>query len=165
MPQGFLPHFADAEEGYITDVLSYRKQDGSVYYFHGAFPIFNHPETDQKSFRLITSQFVVNGQCTQMEIVRAFGVSEISVKRWVKKYREGGPAAFFETPRTRGAHVLTKDVLKQAQEFLNEGFSRAEIADRLGLKRNTLNKAIHAGRLVEPLKKTMPKAARKASEA
>ena len=165
MPQEFLPHFADTEEGYITDLLSCRKHGGSVYYFHGAFPIFNHLETDRKSFRMITSQFVENKQCTQMEIVRAFGVSVISVKRWVKKYRQGGAAAFFETPRTRGAHVLTKDVLQQAQEFLNEGLSRAEIANQLGLKRNTLNKAIQAGRLVEPLKKTVAKAAPKASEA
>ena len=165
MPQEFLPYFSLAEEGYITDLLSYRKHEGSVYYFHGAFPIFTHPEHDRKSFRLITSQFIVNGQCKQVDIVRAFGVSPISVKRSVKKYREGGVATFFQTPRKRGAHVLTEEVLRQAQELLNQGVPRAETAERLEIKRDTLNKAIRSGRLVEPVKKTLSKDVRKASEA
>ncbi|NCU31566.1 MAG: helix-turn-helix domain-containing protein [Candidatus Moranbacteria bacterium] len=38
---------------------------------------------------------VVNGNATQTEIVRAFGVSSISVKRWVKKYRTEGARGFF----------------------------------------------------------------------
>jgi transposase len=165
MPQELLPHFSHAGEGCITDLLSYGKHEGTVFYFHGASPIFNHPEKDRKSFRLITSQFIVNGQCKQVDIVRAFGVSAISVKRYVKKYREGGAAAFFQTPRKRGAHVLTKEVLQQAQEFLNQGLSRPEVATRLEIKRDTLNKAIRSGRLVESQKKTILKDAQKASEA
>ena len=163
MPQEFLPYFSQTEEGNITDLLSYQKNEGSVYYFHGGFPIFSHAESDQKSFRLITSQFIVNGQCKQVDIVRAFGVSEISVKRSVKKYREGGVEAFFQTSRKRGPHVLTPEVLRQAQEFLNQGISRPEVAQRLEIKRDTLNKAIQSGRLVEPLKKTVKKDAAKAS--
>ncbi len=42
MPQELLPNFSSDGEGYITDLLSYQKRDGAVYYFHGAFPIFNH---------------------------------------------------------------------------------------------------------------------------
>jgi transposase len=42
---------------------------------------------------------VVNGNCKQSEIVKAFNVSAISVKRWVKKYREQGTKAFFLTKR------------------------------------------------------------------
>ena len=58
-------------------------------------PLFQHPEKDIKSFRLYTSQLVVNGNAKQSEIARAFGVSPISVKRWVKKFREEGSQAFF----------------------------------------------------------------------
>jgi hypothetical protein len=155
MAQEFLPNFSSDGEGYITDLLSYQKRDGSLYYFHGAFPVFTHAADDRKSFRMITSQFVVTGRCKQVDIVRAFGVSIISVKRAVKKYRDGGVEAFFKTPRQRGASVLTKEVLAQAQALLNEGFSRAEISERLNIKRDTFNKAIRSGRLVEPLKKTV----------
>lgn len=165
MPQEFLPNFSATEEGYITDLLSYGIHDGSVYYFHGGCPIFNHPEGDRDSFRMITSQFVVNGQCKQVDIMRAFGVSEISVKRSVKKYREGGVKAFFQTPRRRGAHVLTPEVLLQVQELLNQGQSRTDVAKEFGIKRDTLNKAISSGRLVEPVKKTESKDVPKVNEA
>jgi transposase len=40
---------------------------------------------------MITAQFCVNGNAKQMDIVRAFGVTKISVKRAVKRYREQGP--------------------------------------------------------------------------
>jgi transposase-like protein len=49
--------------------------------------------------------------------------------------------------------VLTAEVLKEAQERLDEGLETSEVAEQLGVKRNTLAKAIHAGRLHKPTKK------------
>ena len=69
----------------INEIISFCKRDGSVYYFHGCLPIFTHAENDLKAFRLYASQLVVNGSCTQAEGVRAFGISAISMKRYVKK--------------------------------------------------------------------------------
>jgi hypothetical protein len=43
-----------------------------------------------------TAQFCVNGHTQQMEIVRAFGVTKISVKRSVKLYREEGARGFYK---------------------------------------------------------------------
>lgn len=94
MPQTRLPFFPEDIE-LINNYIGVQKKDGIVYYFNGAMPVFQHPEDDYASFRLFTSQLVVNGNVTQMEIVRAFNVSTISVKRWVKKYREKGAEAFF----------------------------------------------------------------------
>ena len=160
MPQELLPFFPENETP-ITDLLWHEKREGSVFYFHGGFPVFTHPEEDHRSFRMFTSQLVVNGRCKQVDIIKAFGVSKISVIRWVKKYREGGPAAFFKRPRKRRAHVLTKEVLKQTQGLLNEGVGRSEVAKRLGIKVDTLSKAIRAGKLTEPQKKTRPKEVQK----
>jgi hypothetical protein len=42
-------------------------------------PFFYHAEQDRKSFRLFTSQLVVNGNRWQVDIVKAFGISPISV--------------------------------------------------------------------------------------
>lgn len=94
MPQTQLPFFPDDIE-LINHYIGVQKKEGIVYYFNGSMPIFQHPEGDYSSFRLFTSQLVVNGNVKQMEIVRAFNVSAISVKRWVKKYREHGAEAFF----------------------------------------------------------------------
>jgi transposase len=66
-----------------------------VYYFVGMMPVYQHPEADIQSFRFFTSQIIVNGNATQSEIVKVFGVSAISVKRWVKKYRNEGGKGFF----------------------------------------------------------------------
>ncbi|MFO7869240.1 MAG: helix-turn-helix domain-containing protein [Bacteroidales bacterium] len=99
MPQTRLPFFPEDIE-LINNYIGVQKKAGIVYYFNGAMAIFQHPEDDYSSFRLFTSQLVVNGNVTQMDIVRAFNVSTISVKRWVKKYRKNGAEAFFITETT-----------------------------------------------------------------
>lgn len=154
MPQKLLPLFVSSGEGYISELISYQRQDGMMYYFHAGLPVFCHGEKDMKSFRMFISQLVVNGSCRQMDMVRAFGISAISMKRWVKKYRAEGPEAFFKSPRSRGSHVLTDEVRKQAQDLLLQGVSRSEVAKQLQIKLDTLSKAIRSGRLMEPEKKT-----------
>ena len=77
----------------------------------------------------------------------------ISVKRAVKCYREQGAEGFFIEPKRRGAAVLTEPVLVQAQALLDEGLAVLEVAERLEVKRDTLAKAIRAGRLHKPAKK------------
>jgi len=47
-------------------------------------------------------------------------------------------------------------VLAEAQRLLDEGLQPAEVADRLGIKRNTFSKAVRAGRLHQRPKKTLP---------
>ncbi|HVO82310.1 MAG TPA: hypothetical protein VMT28_16385 [Terriglobales bacterium] len=164
MPQTLLPIFPP-EATPINELVSFCKREGVVYYFHGCEPVFSHAENDRKSFQFCTSQLVVNGNCTQAELVRAFGISSISMKRHVKKLREGGGKAFFAARRKRQPRVLTREVLQRAQVLLAEGQSRAAVAKALDLKRDTLNKAVRAGRLVEPLKKTTGAPAPRANEA
>jgi hypothetical protein len=102
MPQLSLPFFPE-ESTLISAHLAVQKNVKTVFYFNGPMPVFQHSENDYASFRMITSQFVVNGNCKQMDIVRCFGVSSISVKRWVKKYRKEGIKSFYEK-KTSGEH-------------------------------------------------------------
>ncbi len=88
MPQLQPPIFPDGVT-YITNQLAFRRQDGQVTYFNGPMPVFSHAETDIATFRMITSQFCVSGHVKQSDIIRAFGVTSISVKRSVKIHREG----------------------------------------------------------------------------
>jgi transposase len=154
MPQMHLPFFPDGVE-HITSELAFEKKDGRVTYFNGHMPVFIHAEDDMATFRMITAQFCINGNAKQAEISRAFGVTLISVKRAVKRYREKGVAGFYEEPNRRGPAVLTEEVLKRAQDLLNEGLETSEVAEELAVKSNTLAKAIRAGRLQKlPKKKT-----------
>lgn len=152
MPQVQLPIFP-AGVVHITHELAVETRDGRVTYFNGMMPVFSHDESDIRTFRMITAQFCVNGNAKQAEICRAFGVTFVSLKRAVKLYREKGPAGFFEPRNTRGATVLTKPVLAEAQSLFNEGYSKSQVAQKLGLKKDTLRKAVNQGRLTLGKKK------------
>jgi transposase-like protein len=152
MPQLHLPMFPHGVTP-ITDVLAFAKQDGRVTYFSGQMPVFSHAEDDVASFRMITSQFCAHGGATQSDIIRVFGVTSISVKRSVKIYRQRGPKGFYAPRATRGPAVLLDAVVAQAEERLAEGCSVAEVAAQLGVKLNTLQKAIRAGRIRTAVKK------------
>ena len=152
MPQAQLPIFPNGAT-VINANLAFEKKHGRVTYFHGTMPVFVHDEHDLNTFRMITSQFYVNGNATQAEICRAFGVIPISVKRAVKKYREQGAAGFYQVRKTRGATVLTAEVLQQAQSLLDQDKELFDVAKAVDVKRNTLNKAILDKRLHKPAKK------------
>ena len=152
MPQPLLPLFpADVTE--INPLMSFAKREGTVYYFNGPMPVFSHAESDRAFFAMFASQMGVNGNCRQAEIVRAFGISAISMKRYVKRYRQSGAAGFFRGRKTRQSRVLTPAVRQKAQELIQQGLGRHAVAQELGLKSDTLRKAIKAGRLVESIKK------------
>ena len=157
MPQMLLPLFCD-EMTPITPTLAYEKRDGEIYYFHGSEPIFHHREEDVASLRMIACQFVANGLCRQVDVARALGVSEISLKRAMKLYRLKGPAGFYQRRAAeRTPRVLTAEVVGRAEELLGEGLARREVAERLEIKEDTLRKAIALGRVRAPLKKTSGK--------
>jgi len=148
MPQLQLPMFPVGVT-HITPELAFERRDGRVYYFLGHTPVMQHAVDDIRTFRMFTSQLIVNGTVRQRDIIRTFGLPPVTVKRAVKKYRDGGPASFFAPRRTRGPSVLTKDVLEKLQEMLDAGEPRAEAARQLGLKPDTVSKAVRAGRLHE----------------
>jgi hypothetical protein len=155
MPQMQLPIFpAGVTE--INHHIAVAKEAGTVYYVHGHLPVFRHAENDVRGFRMFTSQMIVNGTVKPKEIVRAFGVPMIAVKRYVKVFREQGANGFYAVkPRHSSASVLRGEVLQRAQQLLDEGQSVPEVASELKVLANTLHKAVNAGRL-RKLKKTNP---------
>ena len=110
MPQLHLPMFPTGVT-HITSELAFEKKDGCITYFNGHMPVFTHGEKDIATFRMITSQFCVSGYAKQSDIIRAFGVTSISVKRSVKLYREKGTRGFYAPRVTRGAAVLVDSVV------------------------------------------------------
>jgi len=154
MSQGQLPIFPPGFTE-ITQTLAFKQQDKKITYFNGLMPVFVHEEEDHLSFRMITAQFCANGFVKQIQISRAFGVTPISVKRSVKRFREEGPAGFYKKRNTRGAAVLTSVVLQEAQQLFDEERTISDVAEQLGIKSNTLSKAVRAGHLRTRVKKTL----------
>jgi hypothetical protein len=149
IPQALLPLIADGATR-ISDVISVVRENGQWTYFCGVQPVFQHAENDCRSFRMFTAQLICQGACRQVDIVRAFGVSKNCVIRSVDAYHAGGVHAFFSPRATRGASVMTPEVTAEAQQLLGAGESRTEVAERLGIKLDTLRKAIQQGRLTVP---------------
>ena len=155
MPQLHLPMFPNGVT-HITSELAFEKKDGRITYFNGHMPVFTHAENDIATFRMITSQFCESGYAKQCDIIRAFGITSISMKRAVSLYREKGTKGFYAPRVTRGAAVLNDAVVAEIEALLAEGGSVAEVAEKLKLKRNTLEKAIRAGKIRTPVKKKNP---------
>jgi transposase-like protein len=146
MAQHRLPCFPEGITP-ITPWLAFRVEGQRVVYFSGDLPVFLHDREDLATFRMITAQFCINGSTKQAEIARVFGIPLITVKRAVKRYRQEGPKGFYAARTPRGPSVLTPTVLSEAQDLLDEGRNTREVAGQLGIKPDTLYKAVRAGRL------------------
>jgi transposase len=138
----------------LNDRISVVRENGEWIWFCGIEPIFRHAEDDDRTFRMFSAQMVCQGACRQIDIIRTFGVSANSVRRSVSKYQNEGVAGFYRPRPGRGSTVMTEQVTTQAQELLSRGLSRSEVAAELGVRRDTLRKAINQGRLFEPTRCT-----------
>jgi hypothetical protein len=103
---------------------------------------------------MITAQMVTLGACKQVDVVRAFGISKNSVSRDVAKLEAGGQATFFEPRKGRGGSVITAEVVERVAAHFAQGMSPQEAAEELGIKYDTLRKAISQGRVAKPLERT-----------
>jgi transposase len=158
MPQVQLPLFPSGTT-VINEALAYERREDQVVYFNGHLPVFTHRTEDLASFRLFTTQLIVNGTATQGQIVRAFGVPMTTVKRACRRYRDRGAAAFFKPPARRQGSRLTPERLAEAQRRLDQGQRVPEISAALGILPSTLHKALKDGRL-RGVKKKMRRSGR-----
>src|SRR5580704_6620440 len=101
-------------------------------------PVFVHEKSALATFRLFSTQLVINGNATQAEISRAFGVPLVTVKRYVKLYREHGAAAFFAPAKKRSASKLTAEVCQQVQGLLDQGLTMPEVGREVGILSNRI---------------------------
>jgi transposase len=149
MPQMILPLIPEGTTR-ISDLVCVHRDDKRWTYFLGLHPIYSHGADDLRMFRLCTSLLIDSAGCRHADIINVFGVSKSSVNRALKKLREGGPEAFFKRkPGGRKGTVLTPSVLEQAQSLLDKGFTRSDATQELGIRSDTLRKAINDGRLRE----------------
>ena len=146
MPQIQLPIFPSQSTA-ITSELAFQEREGSVWYFNGHLPVFSHAVNDLGSFRLFTSQLIANGNASQSEISRAFGVPLVSVKRASKTLREQGAKGFFAPRPPQRGHKLTPERLGQVQDLLDAGMEVPLIGEQTGVLANTIHKALRDGRL------------------
>lgn len=152
MPQIELPIFP-AGSVEINRDLACRCEGEQVIYYNGHLPVFTHGKDDLASFRLFTSQLIVQGSATQGHVAKAFGVPLVAIKRATKRYRESGAAGFFVPKARREGSRLDTEKLEEARVLLRQGQPLPVVSQQTGVLTDTLRKAIAAGRL-PALKKT-----------
>jgi transposase len=149
MPQALLPIIPHGATE-LNDRISVVRESDQWTYFCGIQPVFSHPQADRRAFQMFTAQLCCQGACTQAQIVRAFGVSKNSVLRSVAKYRKEGIDGFYRPRRRRSSPVITAEVIAEAERLLGLGYACREAAEELGIRCDTLRKAIHQGRVRKP---------------
>ena len=120
MPQVQLPIFP-AGSVVINGDLACRTEGEQVIYYNGHLPVFMHAKNDLGSFRLFTSQLIVQGSATQGQVAKAFGVPLVAIKRATKVYRQRGAGGFFVAKARREGSKLTNEKLEQARLLLMQG--------------------------------------------
>ena len=153
MPQAQLPIFPEGTT-LITPELAFERRGDQVVYFNGQLPVLTHEQNDLATFRMFTTQRIVNGTARQGQIAKTFGLSPTTVKRCVKKFRERGAKAFYQAPAKRQGRKLDSERLAQGQGLLDQGQRVPAISAALGVLASTLHKAIDSGRLHQKKRKT-----------
>jgi hypothetical protein len=153
MPQIQLPIYPSGSID-INTQLGCRVEGDQVSYYNGFLPVFMHAKDDLASFRMFSSQLIVQGSATQGQIAKAFGVPLVSIKRSTKLFRAQGAKGFFVPKPRREGSKLTEEKLEQARLLLLQGQPLGVVGQQTGILVDTLRKAIAAGRLPAVKKKT-----------
>lgn len=72
------------------------EKDGFVYYLHNGSPVHVHEKEDLNTYRYIPGNIIVNNGVKPSRLSKVFGVAVRSLKRYVRRYREGAADAFFK---------------------------------------------------------------------
>lgn len=147
-----LPYFPKGSKMISKDLGVY-EQDGVVQYIVNGLPVYAHSREDLNAFRYITSNFIDRGLCRKVDVERCFGVSEDSVHRYYKKFKEKGEAGFFGRDARHGrAHKIVGDRKERIQQKLDKGQSVYSIAKEEGVRESAIRYQIKQGYLKKNIK-------------
>ena len=132
----------------IGQSLGVYEKDGLVHYIANGLPVYAHGKDDVQAFRFITSNFIDQRLCRKVDVQRCFGVSEDSVSRYYKKFKEEGEAGFFGPNNRHGTcHKITGERRRRIQQMLDKGQSVNSIARKESVAEGSIRYAIKQGYL------------------
>lgn len=121
--QKLLPLFSP-EVTRINNLVGFVRRNGMMCYFNYLMPIYHHRVEDMASFKVFLCQLILIGNATPLQIKRAFGLASKELKRWLKQYKQEGPAGFYHKPdqvSTRGDKVnKTGTLLSRVSKLFQE---------------------------------------------
>ncbi|MGH7238455.1 MAG: hypothetical protein ACREHG_00155 [Candidatus Saccharimonadales bacterium] len=146
-----LPIFPVGTKLISASVGVYEK-DGVVQYIINGMPVFNHAKEDHQAFRYFTSNLIDQGLCRKVDIKNCFGVSEDSVTRNYKKFKEERESGFFGSDNRHGTcHKIIGERRERIQAMLDKGQSVNSIAKKESVAEGSIRYAIRKGYLKKTL--------------
>jgi len=132
----------------LCDCIGVYERKSIVQYIVNGLPVFSHGKGDLQGFRYITSNLIDKGLCKQSEVRKLFHVSEDSIGRSLKKYREKGESAFFSKDNRQGhSYKIVGEVAERIQKKLDKGQSNNSIAKEEKVSEGAVRQAIKKGYL------------------
>ncbi len=132
----------------ISGQVGVYERDGLVQYIVNGLPVYAHAKEDLNAFRFITSNFICQGLCRKVDVQRCFGVSEDSVHRYWKKFKEQGEPGFFGDDARKGkAHKIIGERRRRIQIKLDKGQSVNSIAKEEGVRESAIRYQVKQGNL------------------
>jgi len=128
---------------HISSKCNYREEGELRVIFANGIPILHYARDDKTANRYAMIHLVETGLASQQEVTEAFGYSRLTIFRASKQYNEGGMAALM--PKKRGPKDGSKVNQAKAGRILalkEKGLTHAAIGCRLGLKEDTVRKAL-----------------------
>ena len=145
--QQILPIFP-TDTKMVNHQVGFKQIDDFVHYFVNGMPVYCHALQDKSGYRYVLATLINNNFCSISELSSALGIPKRSVERYAKALREKGISHFFNRKERRGqCHKFTPELLKQAQELLNDGFSQQGTAKQIGVSESAIRYHLKAGNL------------------
>ena len=128
---------------HISSQCNYREEGDIRVIFANGIPLLHYAKEDKAANQYAMVHLVETGLASQQEVAEAFNCSRLTVYRAINKYNQGGMAALM--PKKRGpkdGSKVNKAMSRRILALKEKGMTNAAIGSRLGLKEDTVRKAL-----------------------
>jgi len=106
-------------------------------------PVHHYSDQDAVAEAYAMVLLLDGGHATQVEVARAFGCSERTLRRHQERYARGGMAALAARTGWRpGRRRIPRPRIREIRRLKEQGLSNREIARRLGVTENSVRKQV-----------------------
>ena len=127
---------------YVNASLWFVDQDGYRVVFRWHEPLYRVALTDTVHVRQVAVSLRQSELATQAEIAKAFGHSEVTQRRWERRYEEHGLEGLRAKSRSGRPRQLSKGQEAFVRKWFKAGASNLEMASRLGVGETTIRRTL-----------------------
>ena len=128
---------------HISGMCTFRDEGELRVIFANGIPLLHYARTDRAAEHYALIHLVACGLATQQEVAAAFGCARQTIFRAQRRYDHGGMAGL--VPKKKGpkeGSKVSRVMERRIGALKSKGLTNAAIGSRLGLKEDTVRKAL-----------------------